>query len=125
MTSTSRSAIVSPQVAWADTAWKLFVCPQAPNIGPKGVNRRGHAVEDSETVKDTQHDLEAHSAVAPLDAHQRLTIDAGSVGQLVLGQAAQLAPRLHMAADVAQRAPDRKRGRGRRHNVLSKGHYTT
>jgi hypothetical protein len=111
MISTSRSAIVSSQVAGADTAWKLVVCPQAADIGPIGVNRGGHAVEDSKTVKDTQYDLKAHSAVAALDAHQRLTVDAGSVGQLVLGQTAQLAPRLHMAADVAQRAPDRKRRR--------------
>jgi hypothetical protein len=127
MTSTSRSAIVSPHVAWADTAWKLLVCSEAPDISLEGVNRRGHAVEHSETVKNSQYDLEAHTAVAALDAHQRLTIDAGSVGQLVLGQAAQLAPRLHVAADVAQRAPHGQRGRRGwcgRHNVPFRGHYT-
>ena len=64
-------------------------------------------------MQDAKYDLEAHSAVAALDAHQRLAVDAGSVGQLILGEAAQLAPRLHMAADVAQRAADGKRGRGR------------
>jgi len=111
MTSISRSAIVSARLAGADAAWELVICPQAPDIRRIGVNRRGHLIESSEAVKDSKHDLKAHCTVAALDAHQRLTIDAGPVGQLVLGQAAQLAPRLHMATNVAQRAPDGKRGR--------------
>jgi hypothetical protein len=109
MTSTSWSAIVSTHVACSDTAGKLFVGPQTPEVGPHRVNGRGQAVEDSEPMKDAKDDLKAHSAVAAFDSHQRLAIDAGAVGQLVLRQAAELAPRLHMAADVAQHAPDRNR----------------
>jgi hypothetical protein len=109
MTSTSRSAIVSPQVAWTHTARKLVICPQATDIGLVGVHRCGHTVQDAETVQNAKYDLKAHAAVAVLHTHQRLAIDACAVGQLVLGQAAQLSPRLHVAADVAQGAPDRER----------------
>jgi hypothetical protein len=111
MTSTCRSAIVSPQVARAHAAWELVVCPQATDIGLVGVHRRGHTVQDAETVQDAKHDLEAHSAVTALYTHQRLAIDACAVGQLVLRQAAKLAPRLHVAADVAQGASNRERWR--------------
>jgi len=61
-------------------------------------------------VKYTKHNLKAHSAVAALDTHHRLTIYAGSVGQLALGQAAQLAPCLYVSTDVAQHAADGNRG---------------
>src|SRR4051794_24650927 len=108
MTSTSRSAIVPPQLAWVHAAWKLLVCPQAPHIGLVRIHRRGHAVQDTETVQDAKDDPEAHSAVAALHTHQRLAIDACPVGQLILGQAAELAPRLHVTTDVAQRAPHRE-----------------
>jgi hypothetical protein len=109
MTATSRSAIVSPKVAWAHTARKSVVCPQATDIGLVWIHRRGHIVQDAETVQNAKYDLKAHAAVAAFNAHQRLAIDACAVGQLVLRQAAQLAPRLHVAADIAQGAPDWER----------------
>jgi hypothetical protein len=86
----------------------MLVRPQATDIGLVGVHRRGHAIQDAETVQNAKYVLKAHAALAVLHAHQRLAIDACAVGQLVLGQAAQLAPRLHVAADVAQGAPDRE-----------------
>ena len=62
-------------------------------------------------MEDAKYDLEAHAAVAALDAHQRFAIDAGPVSELVLRQAAKFPPRLDVASDFAQRAADWERRR--------------
>ena len=105
-TSTSRSATATRQVTGTDSTRQLFVRAETADIGFVWVHRPRHAVEHAQCVKNSQRDLQAHRAITTLDAHQRLAIHTGTVGELVLRQAAEFAPGQHMPAYVTQRPAD-------------------
>lgn len=63
-------------------------------------------------MKDPQENLQAHRTVAFLQSNHSVSSHSGSVCELCLREAAELAPRLDVTSQVALGSADRERGGG-------------
>jgi hypothetical protein len=89
---------------------ELLLGAEPPDVGLVRIERLGKAVEDAERPQDPQQVLQADTALATLEADDSVARDPRSVGQLNLGQAAQLPPGGRATGYVAESSTD---GRGR------------
>jgi hypothetical protein len=97
------------QVFRSHALGQLLIGTHSSDVGVVGVKGSNEIVYDPQRAKNSKHVLEGNPSVAILEAPQGVHPYAGTIGELDLGQAAQLAPHDDVFYDSPQSPPHRWR----------------
>src|SRR4029077_6785170 len=108
-TSTRRSSIArSPRFLGTYPLRPSLLGPPATHIRFVGIQRPLDVLEDAEAAKDPEEVLGAHSPIALLRPDQRAPRDVAAIGELRLGQAAELSPGANVLGERTQSPTERE-----------------